>query len=199
MPTIASYALTSVADVKTNLDITTSTWDNLFVTLINAATDWIEKYCGGRRFVGSGVDVTEYYESVFDVDGPADRSQQWLSVKSWPIISVTSLSFRTGINTYSLQPTQNYDVYTDTGQIFFRVGFPRGPQSVQLIYQGGYASNAIPNDLAYACIKIVSKEFFRRKAEGKVMERSGGNQVQWSEGLDAEVVDLLSAYRRMPL
>jgi hypothetical protein len=196
-----SYALTSVANVKANLDITSTAWDaTVFITLINSCTDWIEKYCGGRRFVDPGSDVTEYYESPFDVGAPADRITRFISVKSWPIISVTSLSFRTSPSnpwTGVIQPVENYDVYLPEGQIYLRVGVPRGPQAVKIIYRGGYA--AIPSDLEYACIKMVSKEFFRRKAEGKTLERTGGNIVQWSEGLDEELKDVLSAYRRIAL
>lgn len=200
MPSLNTYALCSVADVKANLDISSSTWDSVFTLLINACTDWIEKYCGGRRFLSPGTDVTEYFESPFRVGDPVERTNHWLSVKSWPIISVTSVSFRSGLTppwTGNIQPAQNYDIYPDHGQLYLRIGYPRGPQSVQVIYQGGFAT--IPSDLQYACIKMVSKEFFRRKAEGKNMERSGGNQVMWNQGMEADLIDLLSAYRRIAL
>lgn len=200
MPSIASYALTSVADVKANLDITSTAWDTtVFPLLINAATDWIEKYCGGRRFINPGTDQTEYYESPFAPGDPVDRTTKWISLKSWPIVSVTSVSFRTGTSSYAVQDTTNYDTYSAEGQIYFRVGVPRGPQSVKVIYQGGYTAGQQPSDLQYACIKLVSKQFARRKAEGKTEERSGGNLVSWQADLDEELKNILSAYQRSPL
>ena len=47
-----AYALTQVNDTKSIIDIAsgTSTWDKTFIELINGATDFIENYCGGRRF-----------------------------------------------------------------------------------------------------------------------------------------------------
>ena len=49
-----SYSLTTLANLKEVLGITDNTQNSLLTNLINRATDIIEKYCNGKRFLSTG-------------------------------------------------------------------------------------------------------------------------------------------------
>ena len=59
MSTLA-YALTTKEKVKAYLEITDASKDTIIETLIDQVTDFIEGYCGGRRFLEST------YTQLFD-------------------------------------------------------------------------------------------------------------------------------------
>ncbi len=201
---LETYALAQVADVKTSLDISASTWDQLFIDLVNSATDAIEFYCGGRRF-GTTTPVPTYTNEVYESDFALedDGRANWLQLKNWPVLSVTSVQYRTGTTTYNTYDTSSYETYLDSGQIYFYGGVPRGPKAIRVTYQAGYlidwasqANHTLPHDLTRACIKLVAREFDSRKAQGKLNESVGGASITWKDGLPEDIKSMLSSYRR---
>lgn len=85
MTALLSYALTTVADVKESLGITSGdhSKDNLITRKINQATRMIENYCD-CRFA-----QTTYTDELYDGHGGNE-----LVLRHKPIISVTSLAYR---------------------------------------------------------------------------------------------------------
>lgn len=203
--TLESWALTQVNDVKSIIDIasTTTTWDQTFIELINGATLWIENYCGGRRFGHTTLPVytNETHDSFF---APTDDGKQyWLYVKNWPVTTWTTIAYRSGTTTYTAFDSTSYETYDDDGAIYFYGSMPRGKKIVRLTYSAGYtinwttqSSHTLPHDLTLACRKLVLKEFNKRKAQGLLTESVGGAGVTWNEHLDPEVQQILSTYRR---
>lgn len=189
---LETYALTTVALVKTYLGISVSTYDTLIEDLIDACTDWFEHECGGRRFFSAGADVTEYY------DGGDGRSKTRIFAKKYPIISVTSISYNSSGN-YSSPTWTAFSASTEyirkdaSGEIYFPGGLPQGMQNLRLIYQGGFA--VIPNDLDLACRKMVAKEFNKRKSQGATNESIGGGSITWNEDLDPSITRLVNYYK----
>lgn len=188
-----SYALTTVANVKTFLGISVSTYDTLIEDLIDGCTDWIEKYCGGRRFFNDGsTAVTTYFDG-----GEVDRLKMRLFLPNFPILAITSVSYRSG--TYD-SPTWNaYSASSDyirkdtTGELYFPGGLPSGVQNIRVVYRGGYTT--LPDDLIVACTRIVAKVFGKRKAQGVLNESIGGGSLAWNESMDPEVKSILDSYR----
>lgn len=188
---LADTTFITVADVKTHLDISVSTWDTVIENLINMCTQYAMNYCGGRRFIAPASDETEYY------DGD-DKGMIFLD--SWPVQSITSVSYASG--DYDNQTWTAYNAASDyrrdmkRGILHFG-GLDRGVQNIRVIYTAGYAdSDAVPWDLKLGIIEAVSKEFDRRKSQGVSAESVGGASVTWSMKWDPNLTTILDNYRR---
>lgn len=191
---VLDYALTTLALVKAHLGISVSTYDTLLEGLIDDWTVTFQNLLGDRKIVNlPASDLTEYY------DGPdPGLSKQRIFLRSYPIVSVTSVSYRSSLYDASAVWTaytagQDYIVETGKGSIYFPGGIPQGPEAIRVIYQGGFAS--APKDLELACRKMVCKEFGKRKAQGRLNESVGGGSIGWSEDLPADVKAVLNHYR----
>jgi len=130
---IYTYALTTVARVKTRLGITVSANDTQLLRLINAVTDLIEGETG-RRFLRGTVT-----SEVHEIRGATDM----IPVKQIPLISVTSVQYSTGIGsnrTWTTLDTSLYEIIGDgkSGLIKVWGGLGRGVNSVRVTYVGGY-------------------------------------------------------------
>lgn len=204
---LLSYALTTVDDVKTYLGITDTSQDALLEMFVNQSTDWIESYCGGRRFKDTTY-TDEVYESIFakaDGDFPTiQRNRQyWLNTRQYPITATEPIvvKYRNGTDNWDTQESTAYDVYEDRGQLYIHGGMPNVRKAVKLTYSAGYAS--IPNDLSLACIKLTARQFEKRKSQGKKSESIGGASITWqdagAESMDGDVMDILNSYKRKPL
>lgn len=196
---LETYALTTVALVKTYLGISVTTYDTLIEDLINGCTDWFEHECGGRRFFSSA-DVTEYYDGgeIGAYPGEASRHKTRIFTKKYPIISITSLSYNSSGNYSSptwtaFSATTEYIRKDESGEIYFPGSLPLGFQNIQLIYKGGYAT--IPHDLEIGCRKMVAKEFSKRKAQGATNESIAGGSIDWNEDLDPSITRLVNYYK----
>lgn len=188
---LESYSLTTVAAVKAHLDISVSTWDTVIEDMIDATTDMIESYCGGRRFKASGSDVTEYYDGDVLRDG-----KNILALKSYPIISITSVSYSSGDYnnpTWTAYDPATYYIKNSARGLLYMNALPYEHQALRVVYQAGYAT--IPNDLALACIMWVARIFNRRKSGDATNESVGGASVGWNAEMPLEVKQILANYR----
>lgn len=190
---IAPYSLASVADVKTYLSIGVATFDTLIENLINQMTDAAEKECGGRRFFDAGADVEELYDGDVDRIGKSD-----LFLRNYPINSFTDVSYRSGDFD---NPTWNiFDAGTEyirqdnTGILHFTGNIIPGTQNIRVRCQAGFTT--IPYDLALTCIKLVAREFKRRRSQGAKNENLSGASVGWNENYPADVQRILNSYKR---
>lgn len=191
---LETYALTTVALVKTYLGISSTTYDDLIEDLIDACTDWFERECGNRRFFDDGsTAVTEYHDG-----GDMGRNKSRIFTKRYPINSVTSISYNSSGNYSSptwtaFSASTEYIRKDESGEIYFPGSLPAGFQNLRVIYRGGFTT--IPNDLALMCRKMVAKEFSKRKAQGITNESIGGGSIAWNEDLDPSVQRLINYYR----
>lgn len=188
---LEAYALCTVAQVKTHLDISVTTWDTLIEDLIDATTDMIESYCGGRRFKTSGSDVTEYYDGDVLRDG-----KNIIALTKYPIISITSVSYSSGDYnnpTWTAYDPASFYIKNSNRGLLYMNSLPYEHQSIRVVYQGGYTT--IPNDLALACIMWVARIFNRRKSGDASNESVGGASVAWMADMPIEVKQILANYR----
>jgi len=119
---VDDYALTSLANVKAALHLTTTDDDALIESLINRFSAAIETYCK-RKFKAR--DYTEKH----DGDGTSV-----LYLKQYPVNSVSSLKIGTGTVNSS-----NYALYKEEGKIRLKYSvFPEGIQNVEVTYNAGY-------------------------------------------------------------
>lgn len=183
---MADTDLTTKADIKTLLSISSSTYDNVLDDLIEKGSLFIEKFLN-REFFDEGESATELF----------DGGIQTLKVKKYPINSIASISLRSGnFDSPSWQDysaSGDYIIDSDTGEIHFVFTLPRGFRNIRVIYDGGFAdpSTEAPADIRNACEKLVMKEFNKRKAQGISVEKIGDLSINWETHMDSNLKLLL--------
>lgn len=198
-----TYALTTVARVKSLLTITVTDHDTRLLYLVNGATDWIEKACGGRRFKEA-----TYTEEKYSVDYD---NQNALILKNAPVSSVSAFKYRAGLKSSpSLTdfPTDSWELDEDggTGIIRTQQALPKGTNTIAVTYVAGYKINftnygdmsthTLPADLTALCERLVIRWFKRREAEGKLSEGFNGSNINWNNGLTDEDKETIARYSR---
>lgn len=182
---LVDYAFITVTEAKTYRGLTGSANDSLLEILINAATDRIEQYLGGRRIKTSGSDIVEYHDGDYLRVGKSS-----IFVKNFPIRSVTSVSYSLE-DDYSNPTWQNYFasseyiVDKEIGQIKILSVMPYNVKQLRVTYKGGYDTSEapiIPQDLKMAAMMIVAKLYDTRKSQGINNESVGGGSIQWGTG-----------------
>lgn len=169
---LVSYALVSVDNTKTFLGITNHDYDDLIRQLINQATDFIESYCGGRRFAS-----TVHTQQEFDGNGMYE-----INLRHFPVITFTTLDVNNATDNsddWETVTATEYWVNTDTGIITKTSLFALGKFNYRATYTAGYAS--IPYDLQYACMTLVSEIWTKRKAMGIKSESIGDHSITFQD------------------
>lgn len=202
MTALLSYALTTVADVKESLGITSGdhSKDNLITRKINQATRMIENYCD-CRFA-----QTTYTDELYDGHGGNE-----LVLRHKPIISVTSLAYRNvpdNQNQFTTVDSSDYFINNDYGVIEYLAPFTAYYDRWKITYVAGYAT--IPEDVAEACATLAaylvqngtSGTNIKRKREGQreieYFDNTAGSgdslieQLGLSDVLDAYASPLVS-------
>lgn len=123
---VSEYALTTLANVKATLHITTSDDDALIENLINRISGAIEAYCKRKL---KARDLTEKY----DGDGTST-----LYLKQYPVNSVASLIINDGE-----VDSSDYVVYKTIGKLQLKSSvFPPGLQNIEVTYNAGFESGS---------------------------------------------------------
>jgi len=170
---LATYALTTLARVKTLLNISGSTYDTLLEDIINAVTDAIENQCS-RRFA----ETTHTEEQI---DGTGKPS---LFVKFYPITIFTKLEVRTGKTTWVEVDSDDYRINSDTGELQLTGDTREGFRNYRATYDAGFTT--IPYDLDMAAAQMAAHEFNTRGQGGGQIESEslGDYTVSYRKGTD---------------
>lgn len=134
-----SYALTTKSRIKDRLQITSTSFDTLFDNLILAVTERIEKMCN-RRFM-----VSTWTNELYDGSDPYGTSRQALVLRNAPVWNITSIAFRSGLNsnpTWESQTVDEYDADMEAGILYFDT-LPTGRRNVRVTYTAGYSGYSI--------------------------------------------------------
>lgn len=196
---LKSNALTSVANVKAYLSpwIAGTTYDTLIEMLIDGVSQLIEKECGSRVFNVTDDDVVELLDGDWDGTGRCK-----LFPKRYPIVSITSIEYKTGSldnPTWTAFNASDYTYDEEAGIIYFTASLSSikpNRQNIRLTYKGGYAAADLPSDLQMCCLKMVAKEFDKRRSQGATSESVGGGNVSWNEDIDPSAKAIFRKYRR---
>lgn len=186
------YALTTVDKVNASLGFTTgddATRDQLIANMIAAQTDYIEGYCGGRRF-----EATDYTEIV------DARPGNYVFGSQRPWNSLTKVEYRTGQPsnpTWVTYYVDGYLPYLGSGMIRFFSKFVPFPQAFRLTYNAGYlidwtnendpTLHTLPHDLSQVATELTSILYNQRLAQGIVSETTEGQSVSY--GTDRQKLD----------
>ena len=190
---LLDYALSTLAQAKLFLGITDTDNDNLIITLINSATDWLEKQFGGRR-----MKLTSYVE-LYDGNGSPD-----LFLRNFEVKTITSIELRTSNSpeTFEVVDAGNYVVDKKIGRVNLGSSiFEKGVQNYRVTYEAGFdfATDGIPSDLQLLCDMVISKTFNLRKSEGISSESLGAYSVTYIEDAvkgDEEIRSMIASYKK---
>ena len=130
-----SYALTTTAQAKTYLGISTTDYDDVLELLIDSATEMIESYCRGRRFA-----ETTYTDEEMD----GNDKYEFL-LPQYPVTDIVSLTIDD-----TLISSSDYIVLEEEGVVRsnYQFKFQWDEQVIKVTYSAGYKE--IPKDLELA-------------------------------------------------
>ncbi|HBR20260.1 MAG TPA: hypothetical protein DD726_08595 [Phycisphaerales bacterium] len=196
----------TLADVKDRLGITNTENDLTINTIIASLAALFDTYCN-RNLIVPAADVTEYYTGY----------SQWLQLRRYPIVSITSIK-----TSYNFDFTSATALIADTD---YRIveGGRKGmlvslygtwplfvPDAIQVIYLGGYAAagatltagqTALPGEIREAAIEQASFIFKRRMDIGLSAQSFDGGSINKFSDMDLLplVKQVLDMYKRTVL
>ena len=173
------YALTTRQKVKDLMNIQDTLSDAIIDQKISEATDFIESYCGSRRFMATDyVEIKDTYYS----------SNLFFNQK--PVNSVAAVEFRTGVPASPIwmsYSNNGYLLYLPQGFIRFFTRFRPTPQAFRLTYNAGYLINwnkefditqhTLPFDLTQVCTELVALTLNTRNSQGILTQTTEGQSV----------------------
>lgn len=133
-------ALTTKVRIKDRLQITATTFDDLFDNLILAITARIEQMTGRRFIQGT------YTSELHDGSDNYGSLRTALIVKNAPVQTVSSVQYKAGSNSTPLWTAfdeDDYDLDADAGILYFHSGLPRGMRNIRVTYTGGFSGYSI--------------------------------------------------------
>jgi hypothetical protein len=160
--------LTTLANAKQWLGVTSSSDDAMLSRLVSAASDYIQTWLG--RTIASAT-----YTETRDGTG-GDR----LMFSNYPVTAVTSLSVD-GISIPLAANSQQPGYLWNATSIRTINGysFTRGVQNVTVAYTAGYA--ATPNEIEQAAIELVSLRYKDKDRIGQTSKSIGGESVTFTQ------------------
>jgi hypothetical protein len=217
--------LTTLANVKTLIQISDSSQDSLLTLLIASVSSQIETYCG--RLFG----YADYDEIL------ASNNRQLLQVAQWPIKQITFIK-QSGNTLVAGQDYQTYFQYLNAGQIYRGQGWSgsswvRGltadPYAGDYIYEVSYSAGYVlpgataptpppavdpfPADIELAAMSMVAKAYSLSNSgnlgENLSSIKEGGLAYSWDNpakippdlfqviaGMPVQFAQLLNPYKR---
>lgn len=143
----ATNALTTLNEMKTFLHVDNSDDDATINNLIDAVSQFFNTYCG-RKILARA--LTEYYDG---------NGKPWMYVRNPPITTVTTLHVDSerAYGADKLIDSGDYALYQELGKITLDNDiFPAAPQSIKIVYNGGWTAANVPKDLLNACKEMIN-------------------------------------------
>ncbi len=181
-------ALTTIAAIKTYLDISAETWDTVLASLQLGAEKRIDQHCGDIE----SATYTEYYDGL---------GRGRLPLAHRPITSITTLHDDLGRDyaASSLVSSGDYTFYPDEGIVALDSGtLQDGTRNVKVVYVAGYST--VPDDVQLATWKLVAYYWnqMRQGADGIKGDRLGDYTATYEKvGMPEDVLALLAPYREI--
>lgn len=198
--TLKNNALTTLARLKAFLEISQDKHDGRLTMLINGATSFIEGYCG-RKFKSD-----TYTDEVYNGTGGCA-----LILKQWPVSALSRLQFDAAVDGNPSWETMESSQYRwqDHGEVRLIAGeFIQRDKKYRATYTAGYlidfdhetdgSLHTLPFELEYACMKLVSAMFNKRKAHGVTQQSVGSESVNFMANAmsDDELKAILDGYKK---
>ncbi len=184
---VVAHALTTTAKVKLYLGISDTAQDTLIDNFVNQATDFIERFCGKRRFLR-----TTYTNEIYD--SPRGRC---LFLNNFPVSALTIVEYRGGTPstpTWTTYDANGYILYGNEGFIKFYSMLPAVSQGLRVTYAAGYlidwtaelsATHTLPFDLTEVATELAAGMYNLKASQGIKSMSTEGQSVSFAgSGLD---------------
>jgi len=185
-----SIQLETLTNVKTHLDISTTSHDTMLTSLIKQVSASIEKFLNRSL---SSAQYTEYFNG----------GRLHYYVKAYPID--TSKTLTVTVKDSAKTVNDDYYVWADDGLFEFESEpSDSEPKIVKIVYTGGYTVTdgiiAVPDDLKRACTLEVVRAYRNRDKLGftSVSYPDGNISTLSTKEFLPEVLPILQRYRRSP-
>jgi uncharacterized phiE125 gp8 family phage protein len=179
--------LTTIANAKAWLNVTSTSDDALITRLISAASDYIQAW------LNRTIAITAY-NAVRDGHGGVR-----MMFSNYPVISVQSILIDDQAIPLATN-SQSAGYQFNSTSVWLQGGykFTRGYGNVQLNYTAGFA--AVPNEVEQACIELVSLRYKERDRIGQVSKSIGGETVTFTQKDFTDSVETaLTNYKKVVL
>lgn len=183
---MAANDLTTLANVKQYLNITTTTDDALFTRLITAASTFIQSW------------LSSYVLQQSYTETRNGKDTHILNFANFPVTAVASVT----IDGFAVPPSPGVNqagyVFDQNQLYLYDHKFRRGIQNVTFSYIAGYVT--VPLDIEQACIELVSLRYSEKNRIGQVSKSIGGEVVAFTQkDMAASTQTALQPYRRVAL
>jgi uncharacterized phiE125 gp8 family phage protein len=181
---MAAPDLTSTADVKAWLGITTSADDTVLAALVTAVSMWVQNTIGRQI-------ASQTYTEVRH-----GRNKGALMLNNYPVTSITSIAMNgSAIAARSTFGAAGYYLADDTIYLDGGLTFDRGIGNISITYVAGYAT--IPADIAQATKQLVALRYREKDRIGQVSKSILGETVSFDmKDLPNDVRLVLNNYQR---
>lgn len=204
MATLQTYALTTVADVKELLGISSgdSSKNNLIIRKINQSTAMIETWCNLPR--DHHFAETAYTQEEYNGSNSRNLILRMNPVNSGETFTLERRNTTLNESSWETIDTEFYHIDYKIGMIEAVFLFLPSPHLYRVTFTAGYST--IPDDLAEACA-IISAHYVENATSGtNVASKSEGQRsisyFQPTEGQSLiqslGIDDILSRYERIP-
>lgn len=198
-------------------------YDGMLIRYINAATDYINNFCGRRSFVQK-----TYVNDMYSISTPR---QSYLRLRDFPVfpynqddpIHIQSFQWRAGTpsnpgwvdfipDQYELVDPQTEPT---SGLVFYPSGIIRVygvlprlyNNMIRATYSAGYPVNWgdaedrnlhwLPADISNVCENFAVRRFKRRQLAGQLSQALEGATSSWNKEMDQDDQDILGQYRNI--
>ncbi len=173
---MATNDLTTLADVKTWLNIQDTSLDSLLTRLITACSMYMQAY------MNRTVAITAY-STTFNGDGKTFKMLPNYPIQSVTAVTVNGVTVPQGVAPSPTQTQQDGWFFDEDTVYLYGYEFCRGVQNCSLSYTAGF-SPSDPNllALAQACIETVAIRFKERSRVGEVSKSVNGEVITFFKG-----------------
>ncbi len=176
--------LTTTANVKTWLGLTSVADDALIARLVTSASDFIQAWLN-RTFAGTS------YTDTFD-----GKNFTKYSAYAYPITAVASVTVDGQNIPASTGPTVAGYVFSKTMIGLIGYSFTPGMQNCSITYTAGFAS--IPTEIEQACIELVGLRYRNKDRIGLNSKGANGESISFAQiDLSGSVTDTLQQYKKV--
>ena len=197
--TVSGGALCTLAQVKTHLGITATTYDTILTAMINAAERQLGLWCDRRdesSGMSSGNAVSMWLSGTHTEKRPG-ALKETITARYWPVTSITSVivyssgssSYTLGTYLYRIDDDQRTIRYMGQQAIAWDAGlipadYPfnvapiqteRAYPYTQITYAGGFTAGSVPPELSQAAMELVKFIFNARGRDWSLVSENLGD------------------------
>jgi hypothetical protein len=181
---MATGDLTTLANVKQYLGITSSNDDALIARLVSSASQYVQTWLNRTL-------VSTTYSEIRD-----GNSSYAMSPREYPITGVSSVTIDTVVVPLAADATKSGYRFDSERVVLTDYSFAKGYQNVVINYTAGYAT--IPVEIEQATIEMIANVYRAKDRVGVSSKSIGGESVSFFMGaMTDSIKTILNNYKQV--